>query len=223
MKLSADLEFAILRPWVCSIVSKKARMVLDSRAVSTAAELIEALQDHLVMEGERTEGQAAVFRRQAHGSENSGERKVSGLSCFKCGKPGHKAVDRWQNKGGSSNSGSYKSDVSPSSTPSKIVCYTCGEEGHKSTQCTKVKKEKVNPKEGQPKPVRQLWHRDSTDTVLEGRVNGAGASILLDSGASITIVPEVMVGPELLTGENVSVRAFQSKVPMSLPTARVAF
>ena len=81
----------------------------------------------------------------------------------------------------------------------------------------------MNPKEGQPKPVRQLWHRDSTDTVLEGKVNGAGASILLDSGASISIVPEVMVGPELLTGEHVSVRAFQSKVPMTLPTAKVTF
>ena len=81
----------------------------------------------------------------------------------------------------------------------------------------------MNPKEGQPKPVRQLWLRDSTDTVLEGVVNGVGASILLDSGASISIVPEVMVGQELLTGESVSVRAFQSKVPMKLPTARVMF
>ena len=73
------------------------------------------------------------------------------------------------------------------------------------------------------KPVRQLWLRDSTDTVLEGVVNGVEASILLDSGASISIVPEVMVGKELLTGESVAVRAFQSKVPMKLPTARVTF
>ena len=32
-----------------------------------------------------------------------------------------------------------------------------------------------------------------------------------------------MVGQELLTGESVLVRAFQSKVPMKLPTARVEF
>ena len=96
-------------------------------------------------------------------------------------------------------------------------------EGHKSPQCTKVKKEKVNPKEGQPKPVRQLWHSEITDTVLEGKVNGVKASILLDSGASISVVPDVMVGPELRTGGHVAVRTFQSKVPMTLPTAKVAF
>ena len=225
LKLPADLEFAILKPWVWSVVSRRARILLDSRVVTSPVELIGALQDHLVMEGERTEGQAAVFRKQAHGSESSGssggDRKVAG-ACFKCGKPGHKAVDCWQ-KGGVVTSGSSKPVGTPSGSVSKIICYTCGEEGHKSTQCTRVKKERSNPKDGQPKPVRQLWHREARGTVLAGKVNGVETSIVLDSGASISIVPEGMVGPELLTGETVSVRAFQSKVPMRLPTARVWF
>ena len=54
-------------------------------------------------------------------------------------------------------------------------------------------------------------------------MNGKKASVLLDSGASITVVPEAMVGPDLLTGSYVSVRAFQSKEFMTLPTASVAF
>ena len=108
LKLTEALEFAILRPWVCASVSKKARMVLDARSVNSAIELIDALQDHLVMEGDRTEGQAAVFKKQTHGSEGGGERKVSGANCFKCGKPGHKAFECWQGKGSSGGSGSYK-------------------------------------------------------------------------------------------------------------------
>ena len=31
------------------------------------------------------------------------------------------------------------------------------------------------------------------DTVIQGRVNGRGASLVLDSGTHITIVPEEMV------------------------------
>ena len=59
--------------------------------------------------------------------------------------------------------------------------------------------------------------------MLEGKVDGGEASILMDSGASITIVPEGMVKSDRLTGETVSVRAFQSKVPMLLPTAMARF
>ena len=36
------------------------------------------------------------------------------------------------------------------------------------------------------------------------------------------MVPEDLVGPELLTGEYVSIRTFQTKVPMVFPTARVS-
>ena len=228
-KVGEEAEFAILKGWVSSVVPKRARMVLDARAVTNVTELVEALQDHLMMEGDRTEGQAVVFRRQAHGSsEGSGERKgtsgASGVNCYKCGKPGHKAFECWQNKGSTgSTGGSYKPAVACSSTPSTVICYTCGEEGHKSPQCPRIKKEKVAPKSGEPKPVRQLWHYDATDTVLEGKVNGKKSSVLLDSGASISVVPDVMVGQDLRTGEQVSVRTFQSKVPMTLPTAKVTF
>ena len=59
--------------------------------------------------------------------------------------------------------------------------------------------------------------------MIEGVVNGTGASLLLDSGAHITIVPEGMVGEELKIGESVLVRPFQSKTPMRLPTAKIRF
>ena len=71
--------------------------------------------------------------------------------------------------------------------------------------------------------MRQIWRNRSSDTVLKGKVNGVEASILLDSGASISVVPEVMVAPEQRTGEQVAVKPFQSKVPLVLPTAEVSF
>ena len=175
-KVGEEAEFAILKGWVSSVIPKRARMVLDARAVTNVTELVEALQDHLMMEGDRTEGEAVVFNGS---NEGSGEKKGSsgaGANCYKCGKPGHKAFECWQGKG--SSGGSYKPAVAPTSTPSTIVCYTCGEEGHKSPQCPRIKKEKVAPKSGEPKPVRQLWHYESTDTVLEGKVNGRKASVL---------------------------------------------
>ena len=102
------------------------------------------------------------------------------------------------------------------------MLYLCGVEGHKSTSCP-IKQEKVNPKEGQAKPVRQLGARGSGDTMVKGFVEGVEASIILDTGAAMSIVPESMVEKKKLTGEVVLLRAFQSKAALKFPTARVLF
>ena len=47
--------------------------------------------------------------------------------------------------------------------------------------------------------------------------------MILDSGASISVVPESIVAPNQRTGRSVAVRAFGSKVPVSLPIAEVTF
>ena len=192
--------------------------MLDARAVTNAADLVDALQDHLILDGDRTEGQAAIFKKP--GGEVSKER-ASGSACFKCGKPGHKAFECW---GGKSNSSSFKPAVSSGSAPSKIICYTCGEEGHKSPQCTKgVKVEKTVPREAKAKPLRRIWKSHPTDVQLSGKVNGQEALVLLDSGASISVVPEAMVASEQKTGSMVAVKPFGSKKPLLLPTAEVPF
>ena len=119
-RVKEEAEFSIMRGWVCAAIPRRARAVLDIRAVTNAAELVDALQDHLILEGERTEGQAAIFKGAS--SEASKERP-SGFSCFKCGKGGHKATDCWAGKGSTSSS---RPPASMGSASPKVTCFTCG-------------------------------------------------------------------------------------------------
>ena len=226
-----ELEFLLVKPWVYACVGRKARAVLEARAIENAEDLVKGLQDHLASDGDRLTGRVAVFgtegagfRRQAYSADSGTDRKKGGavgnstgsnLKCFKCGKVGHKAADCWQGERGVPGA---KGAEGGSIT--KIVCYICGVEGHKSTSCPGKKE---TQKGSVSKPVRQLRLRESSDTIIQGTVNGQGASLLLDSGAHITVVPEDMVGEGLKTGESVVVRAFHSETPMRLLTARVKF
>ena len=229
--LSKDSLFRMVRPWVYACVGRRCAAMLDGRVINDGESLVKGLQDYLASEGDKTSGKTAVFGgdsyggprrapfnseherrkpREAGNGNSSGSSSGFQFSCFKCGKQGHKAADCWQ--GGGKPSG----DKPP---PAKIVCYTCGVEGHKTTTCPK---RDVN-KDGGAKSVKQLWLRDPRDAVLSGKINGVEVSLLLDSGAHISVVPEGVMGESLRTGESVLVRAFQSKIPLSLPTARVRF
>ena len=219
-----EVEFSIIRGWICSVIPMRARAVLDTRVVTNAAELVDALQDYLILEGERTEGQAAIFR---HVSSETSRERVSSFICYRCGKSGHKATECWAEKAGTSSFGSsaFKSSGSMSSgTTPTVTCYSCGEVGHKSPQCTKgVKVEKPTLKDVTPKAVRRVWKNQPTDVQLSGKVNGRTVPVLLDSGASISVVPESMIDKVQMTGSTVAVKPFGSSKPLVLPTAKVPF
>ena len=115
-------------------------------------------------------------------------------------------------------SGSVASSA-PSGSSNKIVCFTCGIEGHKSPQCPN-KAEKG--REARAKPVKRVSFTHEGLRRTDGEVNGISTPILLDSGASISIIPDSMVEPENLSGETVIAKGMWSE-SRKLPLARVPF
>ena len=224
-KLAPEAEFNLLKPWVWSVVPKQARVVMDARTVTKAEDLIGALQDYLVMEGERKEGQAAVFGRTNFSGE--GSREWTTVTCFKCGKQGHKSFECGAEEIGvslppASVGSSFESSFG-SSNQRGVTCFSCGMEGHKSPQCpNKNVRVQAEPKEI-PRQVKRLKGHPNRDTFLKMVVNGQKVPVLLDSGSAITVVPSVMVAQAQLTGETVELRGFAAREAMVLPLAEIPF
>ena len=218
--------FKIVKPWVYACVGRRARAVLEAREIEDAEALARGLQDFLSHEGEKVPGKAAVFggahpseKRQFYHSDSERERGVAGtagghngssMKCFRCGKVGHKAVDCWQGGAGKQEEASI----------SKIICYICGVEGHKATTCPGKKEAQ---KGANVKLIQQVRLSKEYDTVIEGKVDGWGVSLVLDSGAHITIVPEDMVAERRKTGEYVELKGYQATTSIMVPTAKVKF
>ena len=220
--MSKKMEFLLLKPWVYACVGRRARVVLESRAVETAEDLVKGLQDYLASDGDRLSGRVAVFgseggsRRPTFGVGSgpdpgktglAGSNGGSSLTCFHCGKVGHKAADCWQR---------VKPEAGVVEGASKIICFICGVEGHKATTCP----QKEAQKGANVKHVRQVRLAGEEKSLIGGKVNGWGASMVLDSGTQITIVPEDMVEERLKTGEEVVLRGLWSE-PRAAPTAKV--
>ena len=221
-RLSEELEFSLVKGWIGVALPKKARAAMDARVSDNATELIAVLQDFLALEGD---GKTATFKRSGAGDYvNRDVRDVIRdkpfqVTCFKCGKIGHKAADCWKGS-----SGGPKGGTVPSTGvgPKIIICHTCGVEGHKSPQCPRRGKGS-NGAEVKPKPVKRVCEKQSIGVKMDGTVNGHKTLILLDSGADISVVPADLVADSQLVREQVSVKAFGDSPAVLLPMADVKF
>ena len=230
-KLSEELEFSLVKGWLGTVIPRQARAAMDARGSENSAELIAVLQDYLALGGE---GKSATFKKYGNGygngSHSSGVKEVNSSrpwqpSCFRCGKPGHKAADCW--RGGSD--GPKVGGAPVAGNAPKIICHTCGVEGHKSPQCPRRGKGSGNGAEAAPKSVKSIGRiriEQSDRNKVEGRVNGHETLVLLDSGADISVVPANLVDDCQLVSERVSVvpaRAFGDSPAVLLPMADVEF
>ena len=219
-KLASEVEFLLVKPWLWSVIPRRARQMLDARAVNSSEELLEGLQDFLVIEGERKEGQAAVFNKT--GGDGG---RMTPLVCFSCGKIGHKAVDCW----GSNSASPYPTGSGTGSAVPQVTCFGCGEVGHKSNVCPNkgnsarvVKPGRAEPKEVF-RPVNRLKGHPKRDTMLDMVINGQEVSVLLDSGSAVTILPEKMVAQAQRLKETVELKGFGAKESFVFQLAEVPF
>ena len=105
------------------------------------------------------------------------------VTCFSCGIKGHRAVDCRKGKSPESSSRAvgFRS----------VTCYSCGKPGHRSTECTNKKVGAPVKKEGDR--VAKLVVEGKKDNIAWGLVNGVRCKVLVDSGASVGVIPRELL------------------------------
>ena len=146
-----------------------------------------------------------ILARDSIFNANDGVRK-----CLNCGKPGHLARDcrHIQGKRDGSGSGELRDDRKRSDLPQKretqLTCYNCGKIGHIASKCS------FPAKRGSGRNNTGNYFYDNTrspsigasventesrerEYMCQGLVEGKPAELLVDSGASCTLVHQALV------------------------------
>ena len=129
--------------------------------------------------------------------------------CDYCRKPGHREIDCFKKQNAS------RHDPSRQQT----ITYKPKEEKYSSYNTNK--KQPYKDAGVKPRPATVNWNQTTTTTSsIEGLVNGHEASVIIDTGAQITVVPGKFVYDDDLTGETISIMGVNGN-PMPYQTARV--
>ena len=161
---------------------------MDERAVNDIPNLTRVLEDYLRIEesGRRDERRRERKPENEKGGKERGRESDWSITCYRCGQKGHKAnqCPRDGQKVG----------------PVKGVTYfQCGKEGHTRPNCP-LKKEVKPEGKANVTGTRRAKGQDRKEVIMEGKIGELPAKFLLDSGASITIVPKPLVPDASLDG-----------------------
>ncbi len=181
-----ECHLAVLIALVRRLLPEGGKAYLDNQVIKTYDQLVKAMQGWWTISGGI---KVEVLNSKPKPSGGGVGGRVANFECYNCGKTGHKAADcRSKSSAPRDDVVRKKEDGSPLWT-----CYTCGQKGHKSTTCPQ--KGKGSPVVKKERSAHKVTHAawGVEDNVVVGQVNGNAVVFVLDSGASISVVPDSVV------------------------------
>ena len=187
-----DVFDLIVKEQLLNCLPEDARIWVRERKPKTSEEAGELAEDFV---------QARETRDSEVRTKHRGERREPPGRCPKCGLLGHWARDCPQPR---AKEGESKPAEQPKRKEKDIYCFTCKEKGHMSFKCPKSAG--LYCDEG-GESEEQTEVSTSGDVHRSGRVNGIQVDdIILDTGASRTLVREDLVPPRALRNGEVTIR-----------------
>ena len=162
------------------------QVVVDGRQIFTQTDLFDVVNTIQTLADSRRASQKDRMRAYPR-TQFDNQRNVT---CFTCGKVGHKSVDCFMNRRLTNN---QRSTSSVAQKP--FACFSCGEQGHKSTECPKNSRQKMEEqKQTQMKPKGpnrvNCVSGNKVSGVVQCTINGHTIPIRLDTDADTTITKE---------------------------------
>lgn len=189
-----ELADVIIREQLVNAMPKELQLRVRERKPKTAEEAATLADD-------------IISARDGIFSGNNDIRK-----CLNCGKPGHLARDcRYFPRKDASGTGETRDDHKRSEVPSKretyLTCYNCGKVGHIASKCPLPRAKASGRKSGgsyfcdtarnssKAASLSNVKSREG-EYMCQGLVEGKPAELLVDSGASCTLVHQALVAQE---------------------------
>ena len=161
-------------------LGKRGRAYLDSRHTDDLSSFLDALQGFHAAEGGFPK-EDSPFKKP---------KQQLSLTCFNCGKSGHKAAECWSNSKPQNQSRQQQIQAPPPSTT--VSCFLCGKQGHKSTACPENANKNKNALQ-KKQSVKRASTPDTRFNTCDGSVDGTSMSFTLDTSAMISVIPEEFV------------------------------